>query len=106
MRVQDLYGVGGTEAGQPAAPQTGKAQPKEAVAPEGNSSEAAAAAAPGSDHVQLSDLTGRLSRMLGPEDPERAARLERLAAEVQSGRYRVDPLAVSRHLLDEALRGG
>jgi len=106
MRVQDLYGVGGAEAGQPAAPQAGKAQPTDAVAPKGGPSEAAREAPPGSDQVQLSDLTGKLSGLLGAENPERAARLERLAAEVQSGGYRVDALAISRRLVDEALRGG
>jgi anti-sigma28 factor (negative regulator of flagellin synthesis) len=44
--------------------------------------------------------------MLGTSDPDRAARLERLSAEVQSGKYKVDAAAVSRKLVDEALRGG
>jgi len=106
MRVEDLYGVGNTDAGKPAAAQTGKAQQAGALAPKGAKAGPATDAARDSDQVQLSDLTERLSRTLGVEDPARAARLERLAAEVQSGRYRVDALGVSRRLVDEALRGG
>ena len=106
MRVEDLYGIGSAEAGQLAATQAAKAQQAEQVASKGERSEPAAAVAPESDQVQLSDLTTGLSRVLGMENPERAARLERLAAEVQSGRYRVDALAVSQRLVDEALRGG
>ncbi len=46
----------------------------------------------------------RLLKILGTETPERAARLERLAAEVRSGRYIVDALAVSRGIIDDALK--
>jgi len=106
MRVEDLYGVAGAQAGQAAATQADKARPTEAVTPKADPSEAAAAGPARPDEVELSELTGKLCGRLGAEDPERAARLERLAAEVQSGRYRVDSLAVGKHLLDEALRGG
>jgi anti-sigma28 factor (negative regulator of flagellin synthesis) len=106
MRVQDLYAIGNPGASQSAATEAGKAQPTEGVGLEGERSGGVKEAAAESDRVQLSDLTGRLSRTLGADHPERAARLERLAVEVQAGRYRVDALAISRSLVDEALRGG
>ncbi|MBM3746375.1 MAG: flagellar biosynthesis anti-sigma factor FlgM [Acidobacteria bacterium] len=106
MRVPDLYGVGDADAGQSAATQASKARQAEQVTPKGAQADPAARAARESDQVQLSDLTERLSQMLGTSDPDRAARLERLAAEVQSGKYQVDAAAVSRKLVDEALRGG
>ena len=56
------------------------------------------------DEVSLSDLSGRL-RELDSESPERAARLERLAAEVKSGRYNVDPAEVSHRIVNDALKG-
>jgi flagellar biosynthesis anti-sigma factor FlgM len=106
MRVPDLYGVGDSDASQSAATQAGRARQAEAVTPKEAPVDAAAKVARESDQVQLSDLTERLSQMLGTSDPDRAARLERLSAEVQSGKYKVDAAAVSRKLVDEALRGG
>lgn len=102
MRVEDLYASGNLEASQAAATQTGRAQPAEAVAPKGDRSAGVGAAARQADRVQLSELTSRLAI----ENPQRAAQLERLAAEVQAGRYRVEAAAVSRSLVEEALRGG
>ncbi len=62
-------------------------------------------AASPTDSVGLSELSVRLLELSRAEPPERAARLERLAAEVRSGRYQVDPLALSRRLIDDALEG-
>lgn len=58
-----------------------------------------------SDSVGLSELSVRLLGLARVEAPERAARIERLAMEVRSGRYHVDPLAVARRIVDEALGG-
>ncbi len=55
------------------------------------------------DSVGLSELSVRLLDLVRSEAPERAARIERLALEVRSGRYQVDPLAVARRIVDEAL---
>jgi flagellar biosynthesis anti-sigma factor FlgM len=105
MKIEDAYAAGSAGASQPAATPPGKTEQPGAVAPSEAKGEAAAGAAREPDQVQLSDLTERLAKLLGPESPDRAARLERLAAEVQSGRYHVDTLAVSRRLVDEALGG-
>lgn len=88
---------------QAAASHLGKARQTEAVTPGGPKKDGEAAAPLGSDRVQLSDLSGRLLKLLNTESPERAARFERLAAEVRSGRYEVDALAVSRRIIDDAL---
>lgn len=50
----------------------------------------------------ISSLAGYL-RSLSPETPERAAHLEKLSAEVQSGRYSVDAHELSRKIVDDAL---
>ena len=60
------------------------------------------AAATSRDQVALSELGAKL-RELDSDSPERAARLEQLAAEVQAGRYRVDPMQVSDRIIEEAL---
>ena len=57
------------------------------------------------DQVALSDLSAKL-RELDSDSPERAARLERLAAEVASGRYRVDAMEVSDRIIDDAVEPG
>src|SRR5512138_507558 len=54
------------------------------------------------DEVALSDLGAKL-RELHSDSPERAARLDQLAAEVASGRYGVDPMQVSDKLIEDAL---
>jgi anti-sigma28 factor (negative regulator of flagellin synthesis) len=82
-----------------------KAPQAEALAPKGNPSGLGTGATSEPDQVRVPAQTTRWLRILEAELSERAARLERLAAEVRSGRYRVDVMAVSRRLVDEALHG-
>lgn len=58
----------------------------------------------GSDQVQLSDLASTV-RSLASDSPERSARLDRLASEVQGGRYQVDATALSVSIVSAALQG-
>ncbi len=51
------------------------------------------------DEVQLSNLALHLSA----DSPERAARIARITAEVQSGRYEVDAAEVSRRMIAGAI---
>lgn len=83
------------------ASQLGKAQETPGVTPGGGRSGAGRADA-GADRVHLSDFSGRLLATASMDTPERAARVERLAAEVRSGRYQTDALEVSRRLIQEA----
>ena len=53
------------------------------------------------DRVSLSELSSKV-RELDSESPERAARLERLSAEIAAGRYHVDPHEVARKMVDDA----
>jgi len=55
-----------------------------------------------SDEVQLSSLSEQV-RVLAQTSPERSQRLERLAAAVAAGQYNVDPLEVSRGIVQDAL---
>lgn len=55
------------------------------------------------DEVALSDLSAKI-RELDSDSPERMARLEQLAAEVASGRYKVDSMEVSGRIIDDAQR--
>jgi flagellar biosynthesis anti-sigma factor FlgM len=57
-----------------------------------------------SDRVHLSDLSGRLVQMLSTDAPDRVARVEKLAAEFQAGRYQPDAKATSRGIINDALR--
>lgn len=57
------------------------------------------------DSAQLSTLAGRIRERLEAIGSDHAARVERLGAEVRSGRYRVDVAALSRALASEAVGG-
>jgi len=74
--------------------------------PHGATKPGAAPGAMESDQVQLSDLSGRLVRMLSVDSPERAAWVEQLAAEFKAGNYRPDSAAVSRGIIAEAAGHG
>jgi len=58
---------------------------------------------PGSDQVTLSTLGGHL-QSLDPQSPERVAYLEKLSADVSSGRYKVDAHAVGKKIVEDALK--
>jgi hypothetical protein len=60
-------------------------------------------AAGGTDQVNLSTLGAKV-RALDTESPERAAYLEKLANDVQAGRYQPDSHAVSKKIVSDALR--
>jgi anti-sigma28 factor (negative regulator of flagellin synthesis) len=55
------------------------------------------------DSAQISTLAGRIRGRLEAMAGGHERRVEWLAAEVQAGRYRVDPAALSRALASEAL---
>ncbi|MCW5981273.1 MAG: flagellar biosynthesis anti-sigma factor FlgM [Bryobacteraceae bacterium] len=55
------------------------------------------------DRVALSSLSAQV-RALGADSSERISRLERLSADVRSGRYQVDAAAVSRSLVEQSLK--
>ena len=55
------------------------------------------------DQVSLSALSARLHD-LRADPPGQAARLEKLSGEVAAGRYRVEPMALSRRLVEASLR--
>ena len=58
------------------------------------------------DRVELSSNLGRLSQAISSFTSQRAERVQSLAAEYQSGRYRPDAAATSRAMITDALSGG
>jgi flagellar biosynthesis anti-sigma factor FlgM len=81
--------------------QVGRTQPPDSLGVRQKKNDAAAGTS--RDEVALSDLSARI-RELDSDSPERMARLEQLAAEVESGRYRVDAGELSSRIIDDALR--
>ena len=70
-------------------------------------SQAAPAPAPGTggqDRVELSDLFSRLARAIQKGAASHAQRIEQLAQALERGTYAVDEMAVSRAILESALR--
>jgi hypothetical protein len=56
--------------------------------------------------VELSGALGRLSQTLSSFHSERASRVQALAAQYQSGKYRPDSHATSRAIVASALADG
>ncbi len=98
MKIQDAYLTGA------AASELTRAQQTQAVTPVPTEA-ARKPPASASDSVGLSALSVRLLEVARGQSPEQVARLERLAAEIRTGRYRVDPLELSRRLIEEAMAG-
>ena len=89
------------------AAETGRAQEAQ------NLSRAAADTSPtrggvdgSTDRVEFSGTMSRLSRALAAFQSTRANRVQALAVEYQSGRYKPDPAATSKALVSEALSAG
>jgi flagellar biosynthesis anti-sigma factor FlgM len=57
------------------------------------------------DGVQISNFAGTLSHVLQSDSTDRSQRIAQLAAAVQSGSYQVDPMAVSRAIIDHTVSG-
>ena len=55
------------------------------------------------DRVELSTTLGRVSRALASYGSDRAARVQALSAQYQSGQYRVDSMATGRAMIQDAL---
>jgi hypothetical protein len=81
---------------------TGATQPAEALR-SARGGRGPAGSGDGTDRVALSEWSGRVQE-LAVDSPERAARIEKLSAEVRTGRYQADPLLVSQRLVEEALK--
>jgi len=100
MKVNDPNLAGGS-AGQIGGTGLDRARQTELHRRDGAARDSSAKDSP--DRVALSQMSARL-RTLSAESPKRVALLERLSAEVATGRYRPDANAVSRSLVEETLR--
>ena len=88
---------------QAAASQIGKSREAEAVTPGELKKGGVAQPGQDSDRVQLSELSGRLLECLNAESPQRAERLEKLAADYRARRYQPNSLETSRRIVDDAI---
>jgi anti-sigma28 factor (negative regulator of flagellin synthesis) len=88
---------------QATATQLGKAREAEAVTPGGPKKGGETPLRQESDHVQLSELSGRLLAIQNADSPQRAARVQKLAADYRAGRYQPDSRQTSRRIVDDAI---
>jgi flagellar biosynthesis anti-sigma factor FlgM len=79
------------------------ASAQEVGAPHSDRARSGGVSARGTDEVELSGLSSRLAA-LQSNSPERSANLDRLAAAVSNGQYRIDPQAVGGAIINESLR--
>ncbi len=99
MRIYDssLAGAAGQEASRVRESQNGVSS---------GASQVSATASNPNDHVELSNTLGALGRAVSSDQTSRAARIQALASQVQSGTYQPDAQAISRGMISEALAGG
>jgi hypothetical protein len=101
MRIYDrnLTGTSAAESGQ--------AQKTQNLSRAGSDTSPASGGMDGSnDRVEFSGTMSRLSRALATFESTRANRVQALAVEYQSGKYKPDPAATSKGLVSEALSAG
>jgi len=98
MRVYDVNLTG------PSASESGRAQETQ-KADRGSSSQAATANS-SSDRVELSGTMARIARAVSSYSAGRAAKVQALAQQYQSGNYRPDSVRTSQGMVAEALGSG
>jgi hypothetical protein len=100
MKVYDrnLTGAGAAESGR-----TSETQRTDRFSPAGGTSSAHGAYG---DRVELSSSLGRLAGVMTDFSASRAAKVQALAQQYQSGTYRPDSAATSRAMISEALNAG
>jgi anti-sigma28 factor (negative regulator of flagellin synthesis) len=97
MRVND-HNVTGA-----AAAEAGRAQESQRSGRAGGSRPSSGS---GGDRVELSSTLSSVSRAMEAHHTDRAARVQELAAQYQSGKYRPDAGATSRAMITEAVASG
>jgi flagellar biosynthesis anti-sigma factor FlgM len=97
MRIVDNNNPGNTAVGQTTRAAETQATGSTMKAVETSSSASA------TDGLQLSKFTGSLSQILQSDSANRSQRVAQLAAAVKAGTYRVDPMAVSRAIVEHAI---
>jgi anti-sigma28 factor (negative regulator of flagellin synthesis) len=100
MRIYD-----GNLTGTSAA-ETAQAQKTQSPSRAGSDTSSGRAGDGSSDSVVFSGTMSRLSRTLATFESTRANRVQALAVEYQSGKYKPDPAATSKGLVSEALSAG
>ena len=100
MKVNDPN-VTGSSAGQVDGSGLDRVRQSELERRGGSNSHPSLSKAP--DQVALSEL-GAALRSLSVDSADRVARLEKLSAEVATGRYQPNVESISRGLIDDALR--
>jgi|SRR5581483_10278114 len=98
MRIHDQNLTGAAAAG------SGRAQESQRV--ERGREARGAGHGSGGDRVELSSTLATLARALDANGADRTARVQELAAQYRSGRYRPDAAAMSRAMVGEALASG
>jgi hypothetical protein len=89
------------------AAETGRPQEAQNLSRAGTDTSPARGGIDGSnDRVEFSGTMSRLSRALATFESTRANRVQALAVEYQSGKYKPDPAATSKGVVSEALSAG
>jgi anti-sigma28 factor (negative regulator of flagellin synthesis) len=100
MRINDRNLTGASAA------ETGQAQKTQNLSRAGSDNSPTPAADGSNDSVVFSGAMSQLSRALATFESTRANRVQALAVEYQSGKYKPDPVATSKGLVSEALSAG
>ena len=98
--------VHSNSSGNPNAAQTGAAGAPRPIGKDAARSSGAKKTGHPADHVELSKVSGKVAEILGADRAARAAKVSRIAAAVKSGNYKVDPHAVAKSMVDQAITDG
>jgi len=96
MKVYDRNLAGASAAG------TGRTAETQSLSRSTESAKGATSKGDG-DRVELSSTLGKLSRALRAYSEQHSPALQALAAQVQSGQYKPDPLTVSQKMIAETI---
>ena len=101
MRIVDSNNLGNTNSAK-----TGRTEDPRSIDTAGKSGSAARKGSSGTDSVELSSLTDRISQTMQAAAASRSQRISELTAAVRSGSYQVDGKAISHALVNEAISSG
>ena len=100
MRIYDVNLTGASAA------ESGRAHETQRSSGAGGAKTGGAGASGTGDRVEFSSSLGRLSQVMSAYGSKRASRVEALAEQYQSGKYRPDSAATSKSMVAEAVAAG
>ena len=98
MRIYDSNQLGNLGTAQ-----TGRSNETPSIVSPGKKDSGVGKSGTGADRVELSGFSGKVSQTLQADATSRAQRVSQIASAVRSGNYKVDSMAVSKAIINQAI---